>query len=134
MLFIELFLLLADIALQDGSLSIALDKVKAIYQDTIIPMNFDLTMSFLGRNVPAGRSGSHVGFDVYLSDQEKVSPFAMNSGQSLLVSPGGGTMLKPTTANQIRELVDGSTYTISGTVNVTVERQHCNKSERYDHY
>ena len=46
----------------------ALDTVSAYFQDTDVPINFTVWLSFAGRDVPANSdNSSHVGVEFYLS-------------------------------------------------------------------
>ena len=50
-----------------------------IYQDTDTRVLFTVRMTFSGSTIPAYSSPS-IGFDMYVSDQNDITPSALNSG------------------------------------------------------
>ena len=105
------------------------EGVSGIFQDTAIPLLFNVEASFSGRTIQADEQGfPHLTFDLYLSDRSNIIPSGLNEGEVLVVSQN--TVLDEETETSLGgELVDGSQYTVAGTTEVIIPPEFCDASE-----
>ena len=101
-----------------------------IYQDTVTPVSFSLQLTVNGRPLVSDGMGSFIGFDFYLSDQDDITPTAINSATEFLVS--WSVEVDEATETVFNgHLLNGETYGAVGVAEVLIPGDACADTSRF---
>ena len=101
-----------------------------VYQDTLTPVTFSLTLNFVGRTLSSDGQGSYVGFEFYLSDQDGIVPTAINGGAESKVS-GAMTFDSATETVFDADLNNEQTVSVAGEVEIEIPGVDCADASRF---
>ena len=106
--------------------------VSKLYQSTKIPVQFTATMAFSGRTLSASLN-PQLGFQIYISDQNDISPTGgFGGGSPLRVDDSNKLVLKDATKTALAsDFQNGDTYSIEATTEVEIESSLCRTSSLY---
>ena len=117
-------LCLADFSLSDANVNPF--GVNKIHQSTKIPVRLQATLTFNGRPLLAALN-PQIGFEIYLSDQDDITPSADFAGGSpRRIDDFSKLELSDTTSTELSvDFVNGGTYMIVANTEVEVDADLC---------